>query len=320
VIKLKLGDIYQLAVKLGMENDPRDKEMVERTLRLAKEEFQELKEEKKKEFDQDKLDNPYADTRILAGKKDQEINGILAGIDMEVGEILLADRLREKGQVIDLILSHHPEGKALARLSEVMKLQEDLLSKWGLPISVAEGIMTKRIKEVDQGLWPINHNRVVDAAKLLGFAFMSTHTPTDNLVTTFLQKYIDEKKPETLKDVVEAIKVIPEFSQALETNAGPKILLGTEKRRTGKIVVDMTGGTSGSEEAYAKLSQAGISTLIVMHMGEKHRKLAEENNINVIVAGHMASDSLGMNLLLDKLEVRGIEIFTCSGLIRVSRN
>ncbi|KUO48859.1 MAG: NGG1p interacting factor NIF3 [Desulfitibacter sp. BRH_c19] len=317
---MKLKDIYQLAIQLGIENDPRDSEMVERVLRLAKEEFAELKYDKKKDFDQDKLDNPYADTRILAGESDQEIKCILTGIDMEVGEVLLADRLNEKGQKIDLILSHHPEGKALARLSEVMKLQEDLLNKWGVPISVAEGIMTKRIKEVDQGLWPINHNRTIDAAKLLGFAFMCTHTPADNLVTTFLQNYLDKAKPETLKGVVETLKEIPEFAQAIQTNAGPKILLGTEKRRAGKTIVEMTGGTSGSEDAFAKLSQAGISTLIVMHMGEKHRKLAEKNNMNVIVAGHMASDSLGMNLLLDKIEEKDIKIITCSGLIRVSRN
>ena len=316
---MKLGDIYQLAVKLGIENDPRDKEMIERTLRLAREEFQDLSEEKKKDFDQDKLDNPYADSRILTGEKNQEIRGILAGVDMEVGEVLLADRLREKGHPIDLILTHHPEGKALSGLSEVMKLQEDLLNKWGIPISVAEGIMAKRIREVDQNIWPINHDRAVDAAKLLDFAFMSIHTPTDNMVTTFLQKYIDEKKPETLGAVVEAIKSVPEYAQALKINAGPKILLGSEKRRAGKVVVDMTGGTSGSEEAYAKLSQAGISTMVVMHMGEKHRKLAETNNINVIIAGHIASDSLGINLLIDELETKGIKIFACSGLIRVSR-
>ena len=316
---MKLGDIYKLAVELGIENDPRDKEMVERTLRLAREEFKDLSEEKKKDFDQDKLDNPYADARILTGERDQEIKGIIAGIDMEVGEILLADRLREKGKPIDLILTHHPEGKALSGLPEVMKLQEDLLNQWGIPISVAEGIMGKRIREVSQGIWPVNHDRAVDAAKLLDFAFMSMHTPTDNMVTTFMQRYMDEKKPETLGDVVEAIKLIPEYAQALKINAGPKILLGAEKRRAGKVVVDMTGGTSGSEDAYAKLSQAGISTMIVMHMGEKHRKLAEENNMNVIIAGHIASDSLGMNLLLDKLEAKGIEIFACSGLIRVSR-
>jgi len=317
---LKLGDIYKLAVEMGIENDPRDKEMVERTLRLAKEEFKDLSEEKKKDFDQDRLDNPYADSRIHTGERDREIRGIIAGVDMEVGEILLADRLREKGHSIDLVLAHHPEGKALTGLPEVMRLQEDLLNNWGIPISVAEGIMAKRIREVDQAIWPVNHDRAVDAARLLDFAFMSIHTPTDNLVTAFMQKYIDDKKPETLGDVVKIIKEIPEYAQASKINAGPRILIGSDKRRAGKVVVDMTGGTSGSEEAYAKLSQAGISTMVVMHMGEKHRKLAEENNMNVIVAGHIASDSVGINLLLDKLEAKGIEIFACSGLIRVSRN
>jgi len=33
----------------------------------------------------------------------------------------------------------------------------------------------------------------------------------------------------------------------------------------------------------------------------------------------MSSDSLGVNLFLDELEKRGIEIIPCSGFIRVSR-
>jgi hypothetical protein len=56
-----------------------------------------------------------------------------------------------------------------------------------------------------------------------------------------------------------------------------------------------------------------------MHMKEESKKEAETANINVVVAGHMSSDSLGMNLFLDELEKRGIEIVPCSGLIRVSR-
>jgi hypothetical protein len=40
----------------------------------------------------------------------------------------------------------------------------------------------------------------------------------------------------------------------------------------------------------------------------------------VVIAGHISSDSLGVNLFLDELEKRGIEIIPCSGLIRVSRN
>ena len=57
-------------------------------------------------------------------------------------------------------------------------------------------------------------------------------------------------------------------------------------------------------------------TLLVMHIGEKHRKEAEKNHINVIIAGHMASDSVGMNLFLNELVARGIEVIPCAGLIR----
>jgi len=56
-----------------------------------------------------------------------------------------------------------------------------------------------------------------------------------------------------------------------------------------------------------------------MHMREESKKEAEAANINVVIAGHISSDSLGMNLFLDELEKRGIEIIPCSGLIRVSR-
>jgi hypothetical protein len=56
-----------------------------------------------------------------------------------------------------------------------------------------------------------------------------------------------------------------------------------------------------------------------MHIAEDHRKEAEKYNINVVIAGHIASDSLGMNLFLDELEQRKVAIQPCSGLIRVSR-
>jgi hydrogenase maturation factor len=67
------------------------------------------------------------------------------------------------------------------------------------------------------------------------------------------------------------------------------------------------------------MSQAGIGTIIGMHMNEEYRKEAEKYHINVVIAGHMASDSLGMNLFLDELEKKGIEIVPVSGLIRIKR-
>lgn len=316
---MKLREIYHLAVSMGMEADPRGLERVRKVLDDEKKKYDQMKEDEKKEFDQENITNPYYDSKVLVGDYDLEVKRILVGIDMEVGEILLAERLAEKGMPVDLILTHHPEGKAMAQLYRVMHLQEDLLAQAGVPINVAEGIMSARIGEVKRALMPLNHNRAVDAAKILGYAMMSTHTPADNLVTSTLQKAIDEKKPETLGDVVKLLKDEPEYAEAVKYGAGPTIIVGSKDGRAGKIMVDMTGGTSGSEDAYGKLSQAGVGTLIVMHMGEKHRKEAEKNHINVIIAGHMASDSMGMNILLDRLEAEGIDIISCAGLIRHRR-
>jgi hypothetical protein len=96
-------------------------------------------------------------------------------------------------------------------------------------------------------------------------------------------------------------------------------VLGSKDNRAGKVLVDMTGGTSGSEKSYAKLSQAGVGTIVGMHMSDKHREEAEKNHLNVVIAGHIASDSLGMNMLLDGIENRGVEIIPCSGFIRHKR-
>lgn len=316
---MKIREIYQLAIERGMERDPRSKEAVLKLLEKEKKQFDELKEDEKEEFDQDKLFNPYSDTRVLYGDPEREVSRILAGIDMETGEVLLAERLSSRGTPIDLVMAHHPEGKAMAALYQVMKLQEDVLAKFGVPINVAEGIMASRINEVKRGLMPLNHNRAVDAAKLFDIPIMCVHTPADNHVNDFLQRLFDEKQPETLGDVVKLLKEIPEYAEAVKYNAGPNIVVGSKEKRAGKIMVDMTGGTSGSEDAYAKLAVAGVGTLVVMHIGEKHRKEAEKNHINVVVAGHMASDSLGMNLFLDELVRRGVEVIPCAGLLRYER-
>jgi len=316
---LKIREIYELAVRKGIENDPRSQEAVLKLLEKEKQNFEKLKEDEKAEFDQDRLFNPYSDTRVLFGDLDREVKRVLAGIDMETGEVLLAERLSSRGRPVDLIIAHHPEGKAMAALYQVMRLQEDVLASFGVPINIAEGIMASRINEAKWGLMPLNHNRAVDAAKIFDIPLMCVHTAADNLVQNYLQRMIDEAKPETLDELVKAIKKIPEYAEAVKYNAGPAIVIGSKEKRAGRIMVDMTGGTSGSSDAYAKLAVAGVGTLVVMHIGEKHRKEAEKNHINVVVAGHMASDSLGMNLFLDELVRRGIEVIPCAGLLRYER-
>ncbi|MFQ5575004.1 MAG: NGG1p interacting factor NIF3, partial [Terriglobia bacterium] len=275
--------------------------------------------DEKKNFDTDRLENPYSDSRILFGDPNHEVKRVLVGIDMEVPEVLLADRLSERGTKIDLILAHHPEGKALATLSNVMGLQADVWASQGVPINVGDALMGKRSGEVFRSLQPVNHNRAVDAARLLGFAFMCIHTPADNLVTSFLQKKIDKTNPYVVDDVMKLLRKIPEYKHASENGAAPFVLVGNGDARAGKVLVDMTGGTQGPEEALEKLASAGVGTLVGMHLRENLRKKAEANQLNVVLAGHIASDAVGFNLFLDEIEGEGVEIIACSGFRRVSR-
>lgn len=315
---MTINEIYNLALKMGVESDFRGKDALAKLLQRRKEKYDKLSEEEKKEFDLESLTNPYSDTRVLNVAKEKEIKKVLVGIDVEPAEILLAKDIGN----IDLIISHHPLGKALASLHEVMELQCDVLSQYGVPINIAEGLMRPRIDEVARGINAKNHQRTVDAARLLGFNLMCTHTVTDNLAANFLKEKVEKSdgKLMRLEDLLKLLKEIPEYQEATKIAAGPRIFVGDPERRCGKIALsEITGGTEGSPKLYEKMAIAGIGTTVGMHVSEEHKKEAEAANLNVVIAGHMSSDSIGMNLFLDELEKRGVEIVPCSGLIRVSR-
>ncbi len=317
---MKLQDMYEAAYSAGMAADPRGDEAMKRVLAQARKEFDDLPERKRWEFDQERLVNPFADTRILNGAPDTEVGTILVGIDLEVGEVLLADRLKQNGQPVDLLLAHHPEGRALARLEEVMGVQADIWHKFGVSITYGDAVMSERMSEIMRAIHPRNNERNVQAARLLGFPFMCCHTPADNSVNAFLQAKCDALgEAGTVDELLEMLKSIPEYHQAVIEGMGPTIFQGSAERRTGRIMVDMTGGTSGPPDSIRKLAHAGVGTIVGMHMGEEHRKLAKEERVNVVIAGHVSSDSLGMNLIIDQYERQGVKVIACSGFTRVSR-
>ena len=314
---MKLREIYNRAFQAGIDHDLRGKEHVMKDLERKKKEFDSLGPGEKEFFDIESLNNPYSDSRILFGTGDEEIKSALVGIDIDVGEILLADRLRSKGKSIDLAFSHHPSGSAFANLHSVMQIQSDILNTFGVPINIAEALMEKRIREVERKLLPANHTRSVDAARLLGIPFLCMHTAADNMVAHHLQRLFDSEKPYLLADVLDILKTLPEYRDAAANGAGPKIVLGSKKRKAGKIFVDMTGGTEGAKDIFRTLTNSGVSTIVGMHISEEHRKEAEKASMNVVVAGHISSDNLGLNLLLDAISTADeIEITECSGFRR----
>jgi hypothetical protein len=125
------------------------------------------------------------------------------------------------------------------------------------------------------------------------------------MVAAYLQNLFDREKPERLRDVLSILREIPEYREAIKNNAGPKILLGADDQRCGKVFVDMTGGTEGSKDILARLSQSGVGTIVAMHLTEDHRKEAEKHHLHVVIAGHISREPL--------------TVVECSGFKRIKR-
>jgi putative NIF3 family GTP cyclohydrolase 1 type 2 len=289
---MKLSQFYDKVIKYGIEADPRkDKTSI----------------------------SSYADTAVLHGPADREIRKIFVGIDIDVSELLLADRIRSQ-RGLDMVVSHHPQGSAYASLFNVMQVQVDQLEYIGIPRKTAQEMLDERKREVERKILPANHMRAVDAAKLLDIAFICCHTPADNHAYSFVNKTLNDAKPKKLGQIVDVLKAIPEYDDAEKNCCGPRIIMGNPNRHTGEIFVEMTGGTEGPKDVYDKLYKAGIRTLVSMHLSEDHFKKVLDTNLNVVIAGHISSDTLGLNLLLDKIErEQKFSIVSCSGFRRIRR-
>jgi hypothetical protein len=315
---MKLREFYEKAVAVGMARDPRGKAATRADLAAAKKEYDGLGKEERKYFDRERLVNPYPDTRILHGG-DGELSGLLVGIDIGEGEIVLADRLREKGKPVDAVASHHPGAHALARLPDVMWIQPGLYAAAGVPIGQAEGVLEPRIREVEARVLPANHERAADAARLLDIPLLCLHTVADNCVSTFLTERFEAESPRTLGDVLDLLHAVPEYDIARRAQTGPVLLAGSKKTSAGKIFVEVTGGTEGAVAMYAKLARTGVSTVVGMHFSKEHVDAAKAEHLSLVVAGHISSDNLGVNLLLDAALDPSVEVFATSGFRRVKR-
>lgn len=256
------------------------------------------------------------DSGILV--KGDNIKQVIIGLDIDVTDLLLAKQLG-----VDLVIGHHPvTGSPYVNFSKVMLRQIDCMVSQGVTINKAQRALAKRKESVDIAHHVGNYDRIMQAAKLLGLPFMNIHLPadiiTDNIVTGFLQDKFGGQPKATLGNVLNALKEIPEYRYALTE---PVIRAGSPEYYAGKIYVAMAGGTSGGAAVAKAYFEAGVGTLVVMHMPEPDIKEIREHNLgNLIVAGHIASDSIGLNKLIAALEDQGLKISRLNGIVSTVDN
>ena len=109
-----------------------------------------------------------------------------------------------------------------------------------------------------------------------------------------------------MQDVVSALKQLAEFRNAVTEI---KIRLGKAENPAGKVVVSHGAGTNGGYEIARTYFKHGIGTVVYIHISPGDlEKLKAENRGNLIVTGHVASDSVGINPFIHELEKRNISV------------
>lgn len=319
---MKLSTLFHRAVDIGIDADPRGRAYLEKMLRKERDRQGKLEGKEKELADSERTWNPYGDSRIIHGTGKEEVKRLMVGIDIETPEMLLFDHLRQQGEKIDAAFIHHPEGRALMDLDQVMSLQVDVLGCVGVPVNVGEGVLGPRMDRIRRSIHADNLFRTERAAELLNIPAFTCHTVTDNLAYQFMEKTICKKPYDTLDEILKAIIDIPEYWHYAKKGNPPIIVNGSKNGRPGKIAATgFTGGTNGPEEFMEATARAGVGTVLFMHVTEKELEKAKEHHLNVVQCSHMASDTLGINLLLDKLskEEKAMTTLDVSGFIRVRR-
>lgn len=208
-------------------------------------------------------------------------------------------------------------GTTRSQFPEVMKRQYNKMVEAGIPINRAQKALAKKIGQVERAGHAGNYDQAWSAARLMNMPFMGIHSPTDVLAERAVEAKLAERLGDnprtTLQDIIDALNEMPEYQKTLSK---PVVRVGSPKDYAGKPLVIMAGGTNGGVDVIKAYFDAGIGTTISMHMPEDVITAVKEQNIgNIIVAGHMASDSIGLNIFITALEERGLEVIRMSGVI-----
>jgi hypothetical protein len=191
------------------------------------------------------------------------------------------------------------------------------LEKLGIPRNRSQKALAKRTDELSYGQHVSNSRRSESAAKLMNMPYLSLHTPADLIGEAIVQKHLDEKfadKPDTkVGDIVKALEELGEYKNS---SRKPVVRVGSKESYAGKIYVLMAGLTGPGSAILKQYFEGGVGTLVLMHIPEKDAKdLKDQGYGNVVIAGHMSSDSLGMNKIANKWRELGVEVTMMSGVV-----
>lgn len=257
----------------------------------------------------------YPDSGIVfCADVSQPIRKIAAMINCTPFDIFFA-----KEQGCDLVLTHHPIGKTIAGLPDMILQQSDNISPYGVDPGAVRGVLETASEKLRRELSGSNFFCEEQIAKLIGISVGNIHTLADNAAVQVLSEKLAPLSSGTLGDALRVLSEIFEYREASKRGNGPYIVLGEPSSPLGRIALsEFVGGQESDPLMIRALAEAGIQTILCPHFSEEYFAMAKQMGLNLLYCGHLASDSIGMNVLLDALLERdpSISVVSYGGLIR----
>jgi len=240
------------------------------------------------------------------------ISHILLGIDVGTSELFMARQLGYHA-----VLAHHPAGYA-GPFWEVYRLHVGQMVAAGVPRDVAEAAVAGRIAGFEAAAQRENYDHIASVARLLETPFLNIHSPLDEVGRRIMQATVDEalaaNPAATVADLRAALLRLPEFAAARTQMQVP---LGAWEAPAGRVVVSHGAYTNGGYHVARAYLTHGVDTLCCIHfpLEDAQRLAAEGVRGNILVMGHIAGDSVGINPYVARLRADGMEVTTFSGII-----
>jgi putative NIF3 family GTP cyclohydrolase 1 type 2 len=233
--------------------------------------------------------------------KGRNIKKVMIAIDVGTAELLLARSLG-----CDAVIAHHPIGVASVNFYKVFDRHVEYMVEHGVPLRVARNAVGKLKERVETRTHADIYSDVVGAAKAMKMPLVNIHQPCDEYMRQVILRTINSSKTSYVSDIVDSVSKIPEFKRAATR---VRVRYGSEKNKAGHWALVIAAGTNGGYPIAKAYFEHGVSTVIYLHVdyGDLTKLREEKTDGNLVVLGHLAGDSIGLNGLASRLENLGVE-------------
>ncbi len=240
------------------------------------------------------------------------IERVLIGIDLRSPEIALA-----KAAGYDAVVAHHPVGVSTLNFHTVLDRHADQMAAAGVPRDLARSIVAK-VKEPRRILDSMsNYDHDPSLARLLDMPYLNIHTPLDEVGRRRMATVAGEVgENATVGDLIAAF--YDAFGEFRHAATRIEALVGSLDRRLGRVVVSHGAGTNGGYPVAKAYFDHGVDAVVYIHCrpDDAERLRAEYGTTKtLVVTGHIASDSIGINPYIERLRDEGLEVVPVSGIL-----